>query len=145
MNQEFSAGGIIYRIENEQPQFLLIKNSAFKDPHKTYWGFPKGHLEKGESDEEAALREVKEETDVDVEVIKIIDKVAYPFQHPQNGLTKKQVSDFLMRYLDGEAKAQEKELLELGWFNVDDALQILSFEQNKTLLKKALATLDTNR
>ena len=144
MNQEFSAGGIVYRIENEQPLFLLIKNSAFKDPHKTYWGFPKGHLEKGENDEEAAIREVKEETDVEVELIKLIDRIEYTFNHPQNGLTKKHVSYFLMRYLDGEAKAQEKELLELGWFSADDSLEMLSFEQNKTLLKKALATLNSD-
>ena len=145
MQHEYSAGGIIYRIENEEPQFLLIKNAAFKDPTKTYWGFPKGHLEEGEGAEQAALREVQEETGIEVELLELIDKVEYTFHHPQHDLTKKQVSFFLMRYVKGEAKPQEKEVLELGWFNAEDALNMLSFDQNKTLLKKALAKLDPQR
>jgi bis(5'-nucleosidyl)-tetraphosphatase len=141
MNEEYSSGGIVYRIENEQPQFLLIKNAAFKDPNKTYWGFPKGHLEEGESSAQAALREVEEETNVKVEIVELVDEIEYTYNHPVRGLTKKRVDYFLMRYLEGEEKPQEKEILELGWFFASDALDMLSFSQNKTLLKKALAKL----
>lgn len=141
MNEEYSAGGIVYRIENQQPQFLLIKNAAFKDPVKTYWGFPKGHLEENETPDQAALREVEEETNVKVELIELVDEIEYTYNHPQKGLTKKRVDYFLMRFVEGEEKPQEKEILELGWFFAEDALNILSFSQNKTLLKKALAKL----
>src|ERR1700712_6127347 len=57
--QETSAGGVVYRLDDGHPLFLLIRDSYQN------WGFPKGHLESGEGAEEAALREVREETGID--------------------------------------------------------------------------------
>ncbi|MGH7623018.1 MAG: NUDIX domain-containing protein, partial [Gemmatimonadaceae bacterium] len=57
--REVSAGGVVYRVEDGRPLFLLIRDSYRN------WGFPKGHLEKGERAEDAALREVAEETGLD--------------------------------------------------------------------------------
>ena len=50
--QEISAGALIFYIENNEPFFLLLK-------YPTYWGFPKGHIEKGENEEQTAKREIK--------------------------------------------------------------------------------------
>ena len=57
--QETSAGGVVYRLDDGHPLFLLIRDSYQN------WGFPKGHLESGERAEEAALREVREETGIE--------------------------------------------------------------------------------
>ena len=142
MIEEYSAGGIIFKDPGEQLKILLIKNAALRDPTKAYWGFPKGHLEQNESAEQAAVREVKEETGLDVELIEKIDDEHYIFTHPQKGKISKKVTLFLMRHLGGEEKALETELLELGWFSADDALELLSFKTDQTLLKKALAKLN---
>lgn len=139
MIEEHSAGGIILKEDGDSVKVLLIKNAALRDPAKAYWGFPKGHLEKGESEEDAAVREVKEETGLVVEILEKIDDQKYIFTHPQNGVIAKTVTIFLMRYLQGEPTAQENELLELGWFSPNDALEILSFNTDKAMLKKALA------
>ena len=53
---ETSAGGVVFRLEDGQPMYLLIRDSYHN------WGFPKGHLQNGELPEAAALREVAEET-----------------------------------------------------------------------------------
>ena len=55
---ETSAGGVVFRVEDGQPLYLLIRDSYQN------WGFPKGHLESGEAQEVAATREVAEETGV---------------------------------------------------------------------------------
>src|SRR5215210_5279704 len=54
--RETSAGGVVFRVEDGRPLFLLIRDSYRN------WGFPKGHVESGEAPEQAALREVAEET-----------------------------------------------------------------------------------
>jgi 8-oxo-dGTP diphosphatase len=134
MKREFSAGGIIF---NDLEQVLLINNEALKDPAKSYWGFPKGHLNEGENSKDAAVREVKEETGLDVEVLEKIGDHKYVFTF-QGEKIFKVVSMFLMKIVGGELKIQADELLDAQWFEVEDALKKLSFSQDKALLKKAL-------
>ena len=62
MPKEQSAGAIIFRIENKQPYYLLLHYPTGKRTKREYWDFPKGHLEKGETEKQTALREVQEET-----------------------------------------------------------------------------------
>ncbi len=142
MTKEFSAGGIIFKLVGQDIKVLLIKNAALRDPTKAYWGFPKGHLEQDETPEVAALREVKEETGIDAEIIEKIDDEHYFFMHPQKGKISKKVTYYMMKYLSGEEQIQEAELLELGWFTPNDAFSMLSFKNDKTLLSKAMAKLN---
>ena len=136
MKREFSAGGIIF---NKEGQVLLIKNAAMRDPTKAYWGFPKGHIEPGESSKEAALREIGEETGLEVEVVKKIGDSSYIFTSPKTGeKIFKVVVMFLMEYKSGELKHQQEELLDAKWFDPEDALVVLSFSKDKNLLKQAM-------
>ena len=62
MPKEQSAGAVIFRIENKEPRYLLLHYPTGARTKKEYWDFPKGHLEKGETEKQAALREIAEET-----------------------------------------------------------------------------------
>ena len=63
---ETSAGGVVMHAAGDEPRYLIIRDSYGN------WGFPKGHLEDGERPEEAALREVREETCLEIEIVKPI-------------------------------------------------------------------------
>ena len=62
MRKEKSAGAIVFRIENTKPKYLLLHYPSSANAKKEYWDLPKGHVEEGETEEETARREVKEET-----------------------------------------------------------------------------------
>lgn len=138
MLREFSAGGIIF---NQHGQVLLICNAAMRDPNKAYWGFPKGHLENGESSKDAALREVKEETGLDVEIIDKVGEDRYVFSKDGEKIFKV-ATFFLMQTQDTNIVIQEQELLDAKWFDPEEALKIISFSSGRNLLKKALEMLN---
>jgi 8-oxo-dGTP diphosphatase len=140
MKREFSAGGIVFKGSGKDLQFILVRNYK-ADRDVNYWGFPKGHLEEGETSKEAALREVKEETGVEAEITEKVDKIEYFFKW-QGEKVFKVVTFFLMKYVAGEVQFQASELAEADWFSPDDALKTISFENEKKLFQKALEILD---
>lgn len=134
MQREFSAGGIVLK----NRQVLLIKNAALRDPKKAYWGFPKGHIDSGEKSEEAAVREIKEETDIEAKVIKKLGDSRYIFTNKNGEKVFKVVIYFLMKYVSGDLKPQELEIMEVGWYNPEAASEMLSFKKDKEFLEQAL-------
>ena len=134
MKREFSAGGIVVN----NGKVLLIKNAALRDPKKAYWGFPKGHIDKGEKSEEAAVREVREETGLDVEMVKKLGDSRYVFTNKAGQKVFKIVVYFLFKYISGELKPQELEILELSWYEPEEAYKLLSFKKDQEFLQKAL-------
>jgi 8-oxo-dGTP pyrophosphatase MutT (NUDIX family) len=139
MKREFSAGGIIF---NKEKQVLLINNAALRDPKKSYWGFPKGHIEGKESSKDAAIREVKEETGLEVTVIQKIGDSKYIFLQDKEKIFKVVIM-FLMEESGGELKIQDQELLGAEWFSLEEASKKLSFGNDRKLLKKALEIIST--
>lgn len=133
MIRHFSAGGIVFK----DGEVLVVHNTSIKDKKISFWGFPKGHLEDGESSEDAALREVEEETGIKARIIEKIGQSKYFFGQKDQKIFKV-VTVFLMEYLEGEAKPQLSEILEVKWVFPEEALKILSFKNDKDLLKKAL-------
>ena len=133
MKREFSAGGIVFK----DGQVLLIKVSAMQDKSIKYWEFPKGHIDPGESSKDAAIREIMEETGVENEVISKIGDSKYTFTS-QGEKIFKVVIFFLMKYISGEPKSNDGEIEEAKWVDPQEALKILSFPADKSLLKKAL-------
>ncbi|MBI2599815.1 NUDIX domain-containing protein [Candidatus Daviesbacteria bacterium] len=130
MKREFSAGGIVF---NSKGQVLVTQHSQNK-----HWSFPKGLLDHpGQSIEESALREVREEGGVEAE---ITGKVGYnKYVYTLNGeKIFKVVTYFLMKYVSGDTADHDFEVSDLGWFEPEEALQKLTFSQDKQLLKKAL-------
>ena len=137
MKREFSAGGIIFKQTKSGPIFLLIKNMAMRDPDKSYWGFPKGHLNAGESSKEAAIREVKEEVGLRVEIIDKIGQSSYIFQVNGEKIFKI-VTMFLMQVKKGQILIQDLEIQEAKWLGSEQVLELLSFSNDKKLFQKAL-------
>lgn len=137
MKREFSAGGIVLRqAQDKSWEVLLIKNAAMRDPKKAYWGFPKGHINIGEKSEEAAAREIKEETGIEVEIVKKLGDSRYVFS--KNGeKVFKVVVYFQLKYISGEIKPQDLEVLEVKWVDKEEALKLLSFKKDKEMLERA--------
>lgn len=121
MKKEISAGFIVFRRENEKVLFLILQNSS-----KKFWDFPKGNIDGKESEEEAARRELREESGI--EEIKIAkgfkEKMKY-FYRWKEELIDKEVVMFL-----GEV---ENPKIKLSWEH--SAFEWLPFDEAKKLLK----------
>jgi len=137
MPKERSAGAIIFIKEGDKILYLLLKYRARGKVEKTYWGFPKGHIEKGETELETAKREAKEETGI--EELEFIDgfkeRERYFFCY-QNKTIFKEVIYFLAETKTKKIKISF-EHLNYQWLPYKKALEVLSFENAKEILKKA--------
>jgi len=99
------------------------------------WTFPKGHIEKGEKAPQAALREVKEETGYQCEIVKPFERVQYYFRR-NDQLTKKTVIWFLMTPVKKTGTHDPEEILETEWVTMDEALKRVKYKSDKKLLAK---------
>jgi 8-oxo-dGTP pyrophosphatase MutT (NUDIX family) len=130
---EVSAGGIVFRQEPGQvARFLLIKDSYRN------WGFPKGHLEEGETPAQAAARETAEETGLGPLVlhgpIRLID---WHFKFRGRRIHK-YCHFFLLESPEGEPSPQEDEgITDCRWCTLDEALDLLSYDNARGVLKRA--------
>ncbi len=132
MKREKSCGGIIY---NEDNEFLIIQNRGGK-----HWDFPKGHAEKGETEEETAKREILEETNLNVDFVKgFKEKIEYTIP---NKKVRKEVVFFLARTKNKEVQIQKEEILNYKWLNYEEALKRLTHDNAKELLEKARSYLN---
>ena len=128
MKYEKSCGAIIF----DNDKVLVIKQV------KGHWGFPKGHVEKGETEIETALREIKEETNLDVE---IDEKYRYIERYsPEEGI-EKDVVFFIANKVGGEIKVQEEEVTETEWLSPEEALERVTYESSKSILKSVISDL----
>lgn len=125
---ETSCGAVIFRQEETEKKFLLIRNKR-----SAHWGFPKGHIEPGETKEETAIREVFEETGLHVEILPgFIKNSEYTIQ----GKIEKSVSIFLAKTEETEYRIQEEEIEECGWYTFSQALKILNYDNDKLILEE---------
>jgi 8-oxo-dGTP pyrophosphatase MutT (NUDIX family) len=138
--RESSAGGVVFRVADGRPVFLLIKDSYGN------WGFPKGHLERGERADTAALREVMEETGLRaISVLGAIDTIEWRFRF-RGTLIHKNCQFFLMESNGGETKPQRSEgITACRWATIDEAQALIGYENARAVLRRArdmLATRD---
>ena len=100
-----------------------------------WWGFPKGHVEEGETEIETAIREVKEETNIDI----IPDETKrYEQEYMlENGILK-QVVLFVAKKTSNGIKKQESEVQNIKWFDFKKAAEMITYEDTRELLLKAL-------
>jgi 8-oxo-dGTP pyrophosphatase MutT (NUDIX family) len=131
---ETSAGGVVYRLHNGEPMFLLIRDS-YKN-----WGFPKGHLETDEAPDAAAVREVREETGLaDVMLDGEIDTIDWFFRF-RGKLVHKVCHFFLMRTEVENTTPQRAEgITACRWASFDEATELVSYANARDVLLRANA------
>ena len=105
--------------------------------NKTRWGLPKGAVATGETSEQAALREVLEETGLEASIVRPLDTIEYFFRAGDT-LIRKRVDFYLMRYVAGELTPQLSEVDDVEWIPLSDAVRKASFESERKLLEMAL-------
>jgi 8-oxo-dGTP pyrophosphatase MutT (NUDIX family) len=129
---ETSAGGIVVRLIDGQPRILLIRDSYRN------WGFPKGHLEEGETAAEAALREVREETGLgDLAMVGAIDTIDWHFRF-RGRLVHKTCHFFLMHTRHARTRPQRSEgITACRWVSIDEAETAISYANARDVLRQA--------
>lgn len=133
MNKEVSAGFIIYKIEDDEIYYLLLR-------HPTHWSFPKGHIEESETPKDAAIRELEEETGISKEDIEIIpnfqDSTSYIFFKNGDPVSKKNIY-FLARLKKQKPIRLSKEHLKYDWFKYREAERAIGFLNMIEVLRRA--------
>jgi len=140
---ERSAGAIIFRKENGKIFYLLLYYPSLSHrAEKNFWDFPKGHIEKGESEMDTVKREIFEETGI--KEFKILDgfkeQIKYFFKWQGKTILK-----FVTFYL---AETKEKEIkispehIDWRWADFETALSLLTHQNSKEILKKAQSFLE---
>lgn len=136
MKREKSCGAIVFKYEGGRLMILTLRHK-----HGGHWSFPKGHVEGGETEVETALREVKEETALDIELLS-------GFRHTVEYSPKPGVKKMVVYFLgkadpDAIAVKQETEIGELKWVDWEEAFRIVSFKNDRELLSEAREMLMT--
>ena len=132
MRNEHSSGGAVLCSRDGQLCVALIATRR-----KTRWGLPKGAVAQGETSEQAALREVLEETGLEAKIVKPLDTIEYSFR-AGDALIRKRVDFYLMEYVSGILTPQLSEVDDVEWVELSEAIRRASFESERKLLEKAL-------
>lgn len=136
VEREESAGFVVFRLEGSVRKYLLLHKPA-TGIYKEAWAFPKGLVEKGESELETAKRETAEEAGIkELKVISGFKETVKYFYRREDQMVAKTVVWFLGQTENAKAKVSF-EHKEAGWFSYDEAQQRLTFKSDKEVLKKA--------
>ena len=128
MKIEYSCGAVVYTVINGKRKYVIITNM------KGIYGFPKGHIEKGETENQTALREIKEETNLDVNLLDDFKESETIIKDEQR---IKHITYFLASYNDQKIKPKEDEVSSIKLMSYDEAINLFQFDSRREVLKKA--------
>ena len=130
MTYEKSCGAVVFTRSNSKIQYLLISNLS------GIYGFPKGHVEAGETEEQTALREVFEEVGLRINLVSgFRSEDEHPI--PQKVNTIKQIVYFLGEYSKQEFTYQKEELSNALLVDYETAMSLFQFDSSKRILTEA--------
>ena len=131
-----SAGGVVHRSFEGRTQVALVHRRA-----PVLWALPKGTPDSGETIEETALRETREETGLEVEIEAQLRSIRYFFVR---GTTRfhKTVHFFLMRPIGGSLDAHDAEFDEVRWMDLPEALAVMSHATERSVVEEAAALIE---
>ena len=131
MEYVYSAGIITYKTDNDQIEYLLLH---YRDGH---WDFPKGKMEPGETKQEAAHRELQEETGLNAQLDNDFEETfSYSFLDPHKKIATKIVHFFMGRTVNSTISLSD-EHTDYQWMTYKQALTKLTYDNAKNILKKA--------
>ena len=137
---QVSSGGVIFRKNNDMVEIALV---SVKDGK--VWCLPKGIVDKGESPEKTAVREVSEETGLRGRIIEKLGEIKYWYYIKEGNIKcRKTVHFFLMEYEGGDVADHDWEVDSASWFQIDEALKKVNYKSEKELLEKAKKNLLQN-
>jgi mutator protein MutT len=129
---ETSAGGLV--VDADRRHAVLIGRL---DRHgRLLWSLPKGHIEDGETVEQTAVREVKEETGITARVLTSLGTIDYWFVAERRRVHKT-VHHFLLEAIGGELSDEDVEVTEVAWVPVTDLESRLAYTDERALVRKA--------
>ena len=130
MTYEVSSGAVVFTRESGILRYVIVRSL------EGFYGFPKGHIEGTETEEEAAIREIREETGLSVRLVpgfRTIDEHSIP-KKPD---VVKWIIYFLGEYEGLESRFQKEELLEAPLLSYEEAMERFQFESSRRILKEA--------
>lgn len=129
MLYEKSCGAVIYRKYHGNIELLLVKNA-----NGAHWSFPKGHVEDDETEQETAIREIMEETQITVALDpKFREVITYA---PKKDIVK-DVIYFLAKAVTYDYTPQKEEIARIKWVEINDAHNLLSYDNVRQIVQKA--------
>lgn len=133
IKKQVSSGGVIFRTSDAGPEVAIVSVRGSKA-----WCIPKGLIDKNEDPPAAALREVREESGLNGEVIDKIGHISYwYFVDEERVKVHKTVHFFLLKYKKGKTDDHDHEVEESQWFPIDEAISTLSYKSEKQIMQKA--------
>ena len=126
---EKSCGAVVFYNGKSNTRILLVKNNNGR-----YWSFPKGHIEIGETEKETAVREIKEETSLEVEIKDGFREIS---DYTPFGRIRKHVVFFLAQAFTDNVKIQEEEIAEYIWVDLQQARKLCSYDNDLRIIQKA--------
>ncbi|MCP4649446.1 MAG: NUDIX hydrolase [PVC group bacterium] len=131
--EEISAGGVVFKSESGVIRVVMIRRTQ-----GTVWCLPKGKIESGETKEQAALREVQEETGAIAEIQDFLGDVKYEYTDPRRTLhLKKTVRFFLMKWAGHDKHYYDHEGNNATWFDLEKAIESATYPGEKQILQEA--------
>jgi 8-oxo-dGTP pyrophosphatase MutT (NUDIX family) len=132
---QVSAGGVPYRRREGRVEVAIVSVGP-----QGRWQLPKGIVDPGEAPDATAVREVREETGLDTELVAPIDTVEYWYQGTSRGERiryHKYVHFFLLAYRSGDVSDHDQEVNEARWVALDDAERMLAFKNERQAVGRA--------
>src|SRR5581483_9241981 len=131
---EFSAGGVVVR-DGQVAVIVPVKRDA---RGRRVLGLPKGHPDGTETAEQAATREVQEETGLNAELIDKLGEVHYHYERRGRRVAKR-VAFFLFEYRSGDLADHDHEIEDARWMPLEEAAESLTYVGEREMVRRALS------
>ncbi|HLL72646.1 MAG TPA: NUDIX domain-containing protein [Pyrinomonadaceae bacterium] len=134
---QISAGGVVFRRRDADSR---VEVALISVGEKNRWQLPKGLVDAGEATEAAAVREAREETGLETELVAPVDKIEYWYYSTNRGQRvrfHKFVYFYLLRYVAGDVRDHDAEVNEARWVEIDEAQALLAFAGERKMVARA--------